>query len=307
MGLINKLGAMFRPSPAAGDAALGHALALLNKSVDPKLMSLPAAQEKLVPAIEVAFDYYRRVVAQIPGPVSVAIDRYYDDEILATLFPTADDIAQGLGRSIAVRDSINWFIDHGHDNVFALLGVRVRPHATDGRASFVDHTIRSLGTDEADCRECICAAAFTSLVKAYTDRMKDKQREWGLLHTEGRLQQELKTRTGSDGGNAAGAATAGDDAFDSQIASAVQETSPERSLEVLINWLHAPDQRLRVETGEGHPLIGPLDDDGKCRLQMPTLASADRRRWLVCLVNFSLQETLDAVKRETQAHRYILI
>jgi hypothetical protein len=303
MGLINKIGAMFRPGPAAADTTLSHALAMLGKSVDPKLMSLPGAQEKLVPAIEFALDYYRRVVAQIPGPVPLSTSRYYDDEIMATLFPSADDIVQGLGRSIAVRDSIDWFVDHGHDSVHTLMGVRLRQRASDGRPSFVDHTFRSLGTGEADCRECICAAAFTSLVKAYTDRMKDKQREWGLLHTEGRLQQELKSRTQGNGG----ATAAADDTFDSQIASVVQDTGSERALDVLINWLHAPEQRLRVESGEGHPIVGPLDGEDRGRLQMPTLASADRRRWLVCLVSFSLQEALDAIKRETQSHRYILL
>jgi hypothetical protein len=300
MGLINKIGAMFRPSPAAADTTLSHALALVNKSIDPKLMSLPGAQEKLLPAIEFALDYYRRVVDQIPGPVPMTVGRYYDDEVLATLFPTADDMAQGLGRSIAVRDSLNWFIDHGHEGVHGLMGVRLRPHVSDGRTNFVDHTFRSLGTDEQDARECICAAAFTSLVKAYTDRMKDKQREWGLLHTEGRLQQELRNRGGSNGSPAAT-----DDSFDSQIASAVQDSSSERVLDVLINWLHAPEQRFRIETGEGHPLIGPVNGNGQ--LQMPTLAGADRRKWLVCLVSFSVQEALDAIKRETQSHRYILI
>jgi hypothetical protein len=304
MGLINKIGAMFRPNPAPVDTSLGHALALVTKSIDPRLMALPGAQEKLLPAIEFALDYYRRVVDQIPGPVQLSINRYYDDEILATLFPTADDIAQGLGRSIAVRDSVNWFLDHGHDSVHAVMGVRLRPQGIDGRASFADHTFRSLGTDEPDAREGICVAAFTSLVKAYTDRMKDKQREWGLLHTEGRLQQELRSRNSDNGGNGSAAA---DDSLDSQIASAVQDTGSERALDVLINWLHAPEQRLRLETGEGHPLVGPVDSDGKCQIQMPTLATADRRKWLVCLVNFPLQEAVDAIKRETQPHRYILI
>lgn len=302
MGLINKIGALFRPSPAAADPTLSHALALVNKSIDPRLMSLPGAQDKLLPAIEFALDYYRRVVDQIPGPVALASGRYYDDEILATLFPSADDIPQGLGRSIAVRDSLNWFVDHGHESVHAVMGVRVRPHAIDGRASFGDHTFRSLGTNERDAREGICVAAFTSLIKAYTDRMKDKQREWGLLHTEGRLQQELRSRNGGNGNG-----TSGNDSFDQQIASAVQDAGSERSLEVLINWLHAPEQRLRLETGEGHPMLGPVGDDGKCQIQMPTLASADRRKWLVCLVNFPLHEALDAIKRETQSHRYILI
>jgi len=301
MGLISKIGAMFRPDPVTADTSLSHALALLGKSVDPSVMAVPGAREKALPAIQFALDYYRRMVDQIPGPVPVASASHATDEVLGALFPTAEEIGQGLGRSIAVRDSINWFVDHGHEHVHAVMGMRLRPQAGAGSAvAFADHTFRSLGADERDTRECICAAAFASLIKAYADRMKDKQREWGLLHTEGRLQQELKTRN-------EGAPANGSDGFQPNIERAVQGNDAQRAFDTLIDWLHAPEQRLRLETGEGHPMVGPVGDDGKCSIQMPTLASADRRRWLVCVVEFPLQEAIDAIERETQSHRYILI
>ena len=299
MGLFGKIGAMFRQDPAAADTTVSHALALVTKSVPPEVMELPGARDKLLPAIDFALDYYRRVVDQIPGPVTVQSTSHGNDEVLTALFPNADEIGQSLGRSIAVRDSINWFVDHGHESVHAVMGMRLRPQAGNGNTAFADHTFRSLGADERDTRECICAAAFASLIKAYTDRMKDKQREWGLLHTEGRLQQELKNR--SD------AAAQGGEAYNQSIERAVQGTDAQRAFDTLIDWLHAPEQRLRLETGEGHPMVGPVGADGKCQIQMPTLASADRRKWLVCVVEFPLQEALDAIKRETQSHRYILI
>jgi hypothetical protein len=302
MGLISKIGAMFQPKPAT-DTSVSHALALIAKSVDPALMALPGAQEKLIPAIEFALDYYRRVVDQIPGPVSIATANHDGDDVMRSLFPAASEIGNGLGRSIAVRDSINWFVDRGHDRITAVMGMRVRSHAGNGGNAFADHTFRSLGADEHDTRECICAAAFTSLVKAYTDRMKDKRREWGLLHTEGRIQQELKSR--GNGSNTAAASA--DNGFADRFAGAVQTPNHERALDVLVDWLHAPEQRLRLETGDGHPMVGNAGTDGKSLIQMPTLASADRRRWLVCLVDFPLQEALDAIKRESQSHRYILI
>jgi hypothetical protein len=304
MGLISKIGSMFRSDPAAADTTLNHALALVTKSIDPELMALPGARDKLLPAIEFALDYYRRVVDQIPGPLPISTTSHGNDEILNTLFPTADEIGQGLGRSIAVRDSVAWFVDHGHKRVHAVMGMRLRPHAANGSAAFADHTFRSLGADERDTRECTCAAAFTSLIKAYTDRMKDKQREWGLLHTEGRLQQELKSRSETGNGTSE---QASNEAFNQQMDRAVQGTSSQRAFDTLVDWLHAPEQRLRLETGEGHPMVGPVGEDGKCQVQMPTLASADRRKWLVCVVEFPLQEALDAIKRETQSHRYILI
>jgi len=306
MGLISKIGAIFRSDSAPVDATMGHALALVTKSIDPEIMSLPGSKDKLLPAIEFALDYYRRVVGQIPGPLPISTNSHGSNEIMATLFPSADEFAQGLGRSIAVRDSIKWFVDHGHENVHAVMGMRVRPHAENGSATFADHTFRSLGADELDTRECICVAAFTSLVKAYTDRMKDKQREWGLLHTEGRLQQELKSRNESNI-SAPKPEQASNESFNNHIDRAVHETSSQLAFDTLIDWLHAPEQRLRLETGEGHPMVGPVGDNGKCQLQMPTLAGTDRRKWLVCVVEFPLQEALDAIKRETQSHRYILI
>lgn len=304
MGLISKLGSLFRSETTPEDTTLSHAFALVSKSIDPAVMALPGATDRLLPAIDYALDYYRRVVAQIPGPLRISSNGHGNDDMLRTLFPVVEDISQGLGRSIAVRDSINWFVDHGHESVHAVLGMRVRPHAATGNAGFVDHTFRSLGTDERDTRECICAAAFASLIKAYTDRMKDKQREWGLLHTEGRIQQELKSRADAANGDSGGN---GEDKFHHHISRAVQDTNAERALDVLIDWLHAPEQRLRLETGEGHPMVGPIGEDGKCRFQMPTLASADRRKWLVCVVEVPLAEALDAIKQESQPHRYILI
>lgn len=306
MGLISKIGAMFRSDSAPADTTVGHALALVTKSVDPEVMSLSGARERLLPAVEFALDYYRRLVDQIPGPLPISTSSHGSDEVMATLFPSADEFAQGLGRSIAVRDSVNWFVDHGNESIHAVMGMRVRPHAENGNATFADHTFRSLGADEQDTRECICAAAFASLIKAYTDRMKDKQREWGLLHTEGRLQQELRSRNESNF-SAPVSEQASNESFNNHIDRAVHETSSQRALDILIDWLHAPEQRLRLETGEGHPMVGPVGEDGKCQLQMPTLAGADRRKWLVCVVEFPLQEALDAIKRETQSHRYILI
>jgi hypothetical protein len=210
--------------------------------------------------------------------------------VLATLFPSATEITQGLGRSLAVRNSLNWFVDHGHDTVVAVMGMRHR-ELSPGNAGFTDHTIRSLGTDPDDTRRCLTEAAFGSLIKAFATQSAERQRQWRLTHSTKAVHRELNQRNGH-------AEQPADDAL--------QEPTPEHELERLAAWLAVPEVHLRLDEDHGHPL-GEHQVNGSQLRHIPQIASSDRRKWLVCLVQFPLQEALQAVAQETQAHRYILI
>ncbi len=306
MGLINAISTLFRAEPGA-NAALGHAFDVIGKTVDPEIVAIGDCQARLQPAVEYALSFYERAVAAIPGPLPVSAAAHAGDPILGTLFPSTAEVAQGLGRSLAVRSSIRWFVDHGHDEVHAVMGMRLRPGMTDSNGiGFADHTFRSLGTSENDSRECLREAAFSSLVKAFDTRMKDKRREWRLLRTEGRIHEELRSRNGTEESHAA-ANDKRDDIFAHYAASAGEDFTPGKALDALVEWLRTPEQQLQVDTGEGHPLVGAPTADGHGQLRMPLLVSTDRRKWVVCMVRFPLQEALTAINQESQPHRYILI
>jgi hypothetical protein len=307
MGLISTLSTLFRAGPGA-NPVLSHAFDVVAKTVDPEILAVDDYQARLQPAIEYALGFYERTVAAVPGPLVISGANHASDPVLATLFATADEVAQCLGRSLAVRSSIRWFVDQGREEVHAVMGMRLRPAKTgnDG-AGFADHTIRSLGSSEVDSRECLREAAFSSLVKSFDARMKDKRREWRLMRTEGKIRQELRSRHGAEKGESAPHHDNRDDIFDQYAATAGQDFTPAKALDALVEWLETPEQQLRIDSDEGHPRVGDNTANGRGQLSMPLLATADRRKWLVCMVCFPLQEALAAIGQESQPHRYILI
>ena len=284
------MGLTSTPSPSAKPTAesplvLNHAIATVAKTIDEQILALPGSRDRLLPAIKHAITYYEQVIAAIPGPIGVSTGRHNTEPVLAALFPAAEDITIGLGRSIAVRNSISWFVENGHDRVFAIMGTRIRPGST--AKGLTDHTFRSLAASEHDARECLREAAFTSLVNAFVTRLKERQREWRVLHAD---QQSDLAPTITPSAPGANPATA--------------EITAEDSLEALINWLRAPEAQLRLSLRDGEVATVP---DSSSNLTLPLMSSADRRHWLVCLAEFSAQEASGAIGQYPQANRYILI
>jgi len=66
--------------------------------------------------------------------------------------------------------------------------------------------------------------------------------------------------------------------------------------------LRLPEAQLRVNPANGQTaaLAGG-------NLTLPLMSSTDRRHWLVCLTEFSIQEALGAIGQTPAANRYILI
>lgn len=288
MGLLNRIGTLFQSNPAA-DGPVGHAFDQIAKQL-PQVAALPGSHNRLLPLIERALAHYEAIAAAIPGPVAISTASHGSSPVLETLFPSAVEITQGLGRSLAVRNSLNWFVDHGHDIVVAVMGMRHR-EVTPGSACFTDHTIRSLGTDPEDTRRCLAEAAFGSLLKAFAGQSAERQRQWRLTHSTKAVHRELNQRNGHT---------------EHPAADLEQEPTPEHELERFASWLAAPESHLHLDEHQGHRL-GEHQVNGSRLSHIPLLASSDRRKWLVCLVEFPLQEALQAVEQETQAHRYILI
>jgi hypothetical protein len=280
------------PASSVSGKMLEHAMAVVAKTIDPEILSLPGSHDRLMPAIKYALGHYETAVAAIPGPLHISNQSHGDDPVLNTLFPSANEIVKGLGCSVAVRNSIHWFVEHGHHNVHAVLGMRLRPNgkADDGSATlrFADHTFRSLGASADDARECLGEAAFTSLINVFANAHKERQRKWRLHQAEQGLHH---------------------DALGAEVvptAEILKEPSAADGLEKLIERLYAPEEQMRVAIGDDHPAVA-LADKGADGLRLPWLSTTDRRSWLVCLSKFPLQEALDAIRQESTVGRYILI
>lgn len=288
MGLFESLTTMFQSGPAL-QGTHQQSLATIAKVVDERLVALPESRQLLLPAVDHALSYYSQTIAAIPGPLPVSAELHGSDPVLATLFPTAGEIGQGLGRSIAIRNSLRWYVSNGHQSVHAFLGVRVRQDGS-GHA-FVDHTFRSLGIDERDSRDSLREAAFEGLVKGFATRLKDRQREWRRVQ-----RGEAETSVNGD--------ASPPDPLDEHIARAGGELGPKHALDALVECLYAPERHLRVESGHEHPPVIPGCGEP---IRLPCLAGTDRRKWLVCLAHFPVWEAVQATERESQAHRYILV
>lgn len=296
MGFIKKIGSWFG-SAGGGDPAVNQALAVIEEALGPQLLELPDSRDKLEPAVASALEYYGRAIAAIPGPIDITPANYGSDPRLAAIFPAAEEIGLGLGRSMALRDALGWFVEHGYQQVHGLLGMRLRAaEGAAGSAVVADHTFRSLGIHDQDVREGLRESAFSTLIKSFAADLKERQREWRLQNTEQKIRHELRSR--GEGGEG--------EPIDLHLARAGDQFTLGRMQESLIAWLQAPDQQLRIEAAEPSVFV-PATAAGESPCHLPQLASADRRKWLVCLVRFPLLEAVNAVARESRPHRYILI
>lgn len=302
MGL-NSTAAEAAQSTPESQLVMSHAIATIAKTIDERILALPGSRDRLLPAIQYAIAYFEKEIAAMPGPIDVSARQHDNEPVPFALFPSADDITTGLGRSIAVRNSINWFVENGHERVFAVMGTRQRPGSTN--AGWTDHTFRSLAASEQDARECLCEAAFTSLANAFASRLKERQREWRNLHVNGASQ------IGDGSGTATPPATPNSGPAPEQIAIFSRHLNPagealtaEDGLDALIEWLRAPEAQLRINPKDGHVASLPGTAGN---LPLPLMSSTDRRHWLVCMTEFSLQEALGAISQTPAANRYILI
>lgn len=299
MGTTGTQAAAARSTPES-QLVLSHAIATVAKTIDDKILALPGSRDRLIPAIEHAIAYYERAIAAIPGPIDVAATRHGAEPALAAMFPSAQDITVGIGRSIAARNSISWFVENRYERVYAVMGTRQRPGTADG--GLTDHTFRSLAASERDARECLCEAAFTSLVNAFAGRLRERQREWRQLHADRQTQFGDSRGTATATPPANGPSPQQQEIFARHLDPTANELTAEDGLETLIEWLRLPEAQLRVSPTDGQTaaLAGG-------NLTLPLMSSTDRRHWLVCLTEFSLQEALGAIGQTPAANRYILI
>ncbi|MRR51643.1 MAG: hypothetical protein EG825_12140 [Rhodocyclaceae bacterium] len=249
--------------------------------------SLAAAKNMeatLTPALDYAIRYFDTQVRAIPGAFGLSISRHPDEPFLARHFPAREDVTAALGRSVEVKEALPALAPEREGHVYAVLGMRIKPGAAEGgHPLFADHTLRCLAMNEADSRAGLRQAALSRLLHAFKDHT-DKLRKAGkLLRVEWTLGKEAPPQ-----GVAAGS-----------FIHAEEELTPDNLVKGLVSWLKSPSEFLRIDTtdalgGEGGPVL-------------PVMHSADTRKWLVCQVKFSATEGMEALKRETRVHRYMLI
>lgn len=243
--------------------------------------------EKAQPAVESALIYFDRQIDQIPGPLDVSCDLLARGAPCSALFPHANDLVHGLGRSLAVKDMLPELLLPGDEHFYAVLGMRRRP-GPDGITAYTDHTLRSLGTSLDGVRENLRQAAFERLLKQFAEHVDKLRRRERLLTIEWEWSQRHDDAPPPEAGD------------HPEFVYAARELTPPRLLQGLLGWLNAPGAYLRVER-DGTTVAGGNTED------LPVLHSNDRRQWLVTLVRIPIQEAIDAQMQETHMHRYLFI
>lgn len=242
-------------------------------------------ETRLVPAINEAVAYFDQQINIIPQAIPVSLSDHGRDSAVTGIFPTREDIAQAVGRSIDVRQTLPRLAGGGAPYFYALLGMRHRPD--DPTETLTDHTMRGLAANESSARNDLRDAALTRLVTNFGEHVEKLHRKGKLLRVEWQMEH----------GESGKASTIGED-----FVYAGKELLPENMMRGLISWLKDPAEHLQITP----PQIAA--DQGRFSIgKLPMLHSADRRHWIVCFVRMATQECVEAMNQERRIHRYIFI
>mgnify|MGYP001339415159 FL=1 len=313
MGFLSGLGNLLgsRPPP---EKALREAIERAVDAVDPRLKVVSDYESRLGPAVAHALRHCAAVAASIPGPVEVGARAFAADPLVHALFATPGDISDMLGKSREVREFFADPVNAGRDEFFGLLGMRQRYKAVAGVALngdvvqhgvpqrllyFADHTLGELGSGHEVTRRRLQEAAFAGLARGFAscvDELRQEHHEartaWQMERASvGERRQELEERQRQ----------------------AIASLAPEKLLDAFAEWLAASEQRLYLKptevTVDRMGVISPsaATGDGYSTLNFPELVARDRRQWIVLVARISREDAREALERQQQANRYLLI
>lgn len=316
MSILSSLGRWLGPAPTP-DPALRQAIERAVEAVDPLLKTVSGYQRKLVPVVSRALEYCGELAAAIPGPIEINSRAFGNDPLVHAMFGAPDAIADMLGKSRELRE---FLADPGQcqaDEFFALLGMRQREKSVMGMALhgdmlqndvpqrllyFADHTLGELGSDYDITRQRLQATAFDGLTRGFASCVAELRQE----------RQDARTAWNME---RAGGAVLGErrQMLEERQRQAVASLAPERLLQAFVEWLAAPQERLYLKPTEvtvdrmGVIVREPQSGGNVSTLNFPELVGRDRRQWIVMVSRISRQDALDALARQEQANRYLLI
>lgn len=269
-------------------------------ALGPEITSARNYLKSLIPALTLATRYFDEQILTIPGPVATAASAYGRDVLLRNVFPDFGEIQIALGRSVEVKDVLPRLAADGQTLACAMMGLRCKDRDQPPAAAtvFADHTLACVTASVAETRAAIRHAAVRRVIGNYSAhlaklRQKGKllPEEWNIEHAPDKQDSNAEKRHLI---------------FDDFIY-AEQELHPENLLRGLVAWLERPFEHFRLaESGLVLAFNAP-DGRGAVPCPVPMLLAADRRRWMVVLVEFAIDEGLLALGAESRSHRYLLI
>jgi hypothetical protein len=166
---------------------------------------------------------------------------------------------------------------------------------------FADHTLGELGGEHGIMRRRLRAAAFDSLALGFARCVAELRQK----------HQDARTAWQTERASAGQAERR--QMLEERQRQAIASLVPERVLEAYADWLTAPEERLYLKPNEvwvdRMGVIAPMPEAAGnfSTLNFPELVGRDRRHWIVPVARISRQEAMDAIQRQQQANRYLLI
>lgn len=317
MGILSGLGRWLGSAPSP-EPAIRQAIDRALEIVDPLLKTVPGCERKLAPVVSHALGYCEALAAAIPGPIDIDSRAFSADALVHALFAAPGDIADMLGKSRELRGFLADPEHGGDDGFFALLGTRQREKAVMGMALhggmvqndvpqrllyFADHTLGELGRDYDTTRRHLRAAAFDGLARGFAHCVAELRQE----------RHEARTAWNMEHSSPAAGRDERKQVLEERQRQAIASLAPERLLEAFVEWLAAPETRLYLKpttvTVDRMGVISPQPqaDDRFSTLNFPELVGRDRRQWIVLVARISRRDAQDALLRQEQANRYLLI
>ena len=316
MGILSSLG-LWPGSRAPLDDALRHVIDHAIETVDPMLKTVVGHERVLAPAVSHALGYCEALAAAIPCPVEVSSRAFSADPLVHALFATPGDIGDMLGKSRELRAFLADPAQRDNDEFFGLLGMRRGEKAVMGavlngdrvqnevlqhQLYFADHTLGGIAFDCETTRERFQSTAFDGLVLGFADSVAELRRQRQEASTAWRMEQAA-------GGDNAGRLRE----LEERQRQATAALVPKQLLAAFAEWLAAPEGRLYLKPTEVTVdrmgvMASPATADDKFRtLNLPELVCRDRRHWIVVVARISREEALEAVRRQQEGNRYLMI
>lgn len=327
MSLFSAVSDLLKPAPPP-DPKLQAALDRVIGMVDPLLRVVPHLERQLAPAIEHALGYCEGLVAALPGPIEIDRHAFGTDPLVHALFATASDIDEMLGRSQAIRDTIDhpdtWKSEYFH----AMLAARRQQKKQFGMAQqgeiirndvvqevlfFSDQTLVEPSCDLETTRQRLREKALESLILSFNTHVDKLRRDRlslradasvehaQLAHLPANEQQcETHTRHLAE--------------LDFRLRQNAEDMMPEHLVTLLVDFLHTPEDALSLKpisvTVDRMGIVHsqPEEADRAQTLTFPELNSRDRRQHIAMLVRIPCKDAQAAVdKARERQHRYIII
>lgn len=329
MSFLSAVADFLKPAPPL-DPGVEQALSRITDLVDPLLRHTPGFEKHLGGPVRHALDYCDGLVAALPGPLDINRHAFGSDPLIHSLFATADDIDQMLGRSQAVRDFLAEPCSWESDHFYAMFAARrqqkkqlgmeqqgdvIRNDVPQVVLYFSGQTLIEPSCQLEATRHGLRCKAFESLLHTFHSHLEALRHERDGLRADASVERtHLTVLRGHTGGHEYQVHTRHLAELDARLRDNSEALMPSHLIAALADYLLSPEPALNLTpvtiTVDRLGIVrdAATDDTAIHTLNFPELTARDRRLHLAMLARIRRDEALEAVERvRDQEHRFMLI